>query len=69
MNVLSGLHDFLSDDVEFAAAAQRHGVSLTDVRKNAERDVARRIGLREGCLRILTVGHDCSVGKMVAAVS
>ena len=68
MNVVSGLHDFLSEDPEFVAAANRHGVTLTDVRKNNEKDVARRIGLNENCLRILTVGHDCSVGKMVAGV-
>jgi uncharacterized NAD-dependent epimerase/dehydratase family protein len=68
MPVISGLHDFLSEDPEFTEAAKRHGVALTDVRKNDERDVARRKGLNEKCLRILTVGHDCSVGKMVASV-
>jgi uncharacterized NAD-dependent epimerase/dehydratase family protein len=68
MDVVSGLHDFVSDDPEFADAARRSGVTLTDVRKNQEKTIARRIGLREECLRILTVGHDCSVGKMVTAI-
>ncbi len=68
MNVLSGLHEFVSDDAEFAATAQSRGVTITDVRKNAERDVARRIGLRDDCLRVHTVGHDVSIGKMVASV-
>ena len=68
MSVISGLHDFLTEDPEFVAAARKHGVTLTDVRKNNEKDVARRIGLHDKCLRVLTVGHDCSVGKMVAAV-
>jgi uncharacterized NAD-dependent epimerase/dehydratase family protein len=68
MNILSGLHDFVSADPEFVAAAQKHGVELIDVRKNNERDIARRQGLRPDCLRILTGGHDCSVGKMVASV-
>jgi uncharacterized NAD-dependent epimerase/dehydratase family protein len=68
MDVISGLHDFLTEDPEFSAAAAKHGVTLTDVRKNNEKDVARRKGLNESCLRILTVGHDCSVGKMVAGV-
>lgn len=68
MDVMAGLHDFLSDDVEFAAAAATHGVTLTDVRKNDERDIARRIGLRDDCLRVLTVGHDCSVGKMLTSI-
>lgn len=68
MNILSGLHDFLSADPEFVAAAQKQGVELIDVRKNHERDIARRRGLRPDCLRIHTVGHDCSVGKMVTSV-
>ncbi|MDA1049568.1 MAG: DUF1611 domain-containing protein [Planctomycetota bacterium] len=68
MNVLAGLHDFLTDDAEFVAAAEQHGVTLTDVRKNEERDIARRVGIRNDCLRVLTVGHDCSVGKMLTSV-
>lgn len=68
MNIVSGLHEFVSDDPEFAAAAKRRGVSVQDVRKNSEKTIARRVGLREECLRILTVGHDCSIGKMVTAI-
>lgn len=49
MNILAGLHDFLSDDPEFVAAAEKNGVTLTDVRKNAERTIARRVGLRSDC--------------------
>lgn len=68
MNIVSGLHEFLIDDPEFATAAQDHGVRLQDVRKNQFRGIARKIGLDESCLRIHTVGHDCSVGKMVTAI-
>jgi uncharacterized NAD-dependent epimerase/dehydratase family protein len=68
MNVVGGLHDFLSEDAEFVEAAQAHGVTLTDVRKNEERDIARCQDVRPDCLRILTIGHDCSVGKMVTSV-
>lgn len=68
MDVLAGLHDFLTDDAEFVAAAAKHGVTLTDVRKNEERTIARRVGIRDDCLRVLTVGHDCSVGKMLTSV-
>ena len=67
MNVISGMHEFLSDDAEFAAAAREHGVDLIDVRKNDEFGGVTRQGIREDCLRIHTVGNDCSVGKMVAA--
>lgn len=68
MAVVAGLHDFLTEDAEFVEAARRAGVTLTDVRKNNEKDVARQRGLRRDCLRIVTVGNDCSVGKMVTAV-
>jgi uncharacterized NAD-dependent epimerase/dehydratase family protein len=67
-SVVSGLHDFLCDDAEFAAAAVKHGARLVDVRKNIEKDVATGEGFREGCLRIQTVGQDCSCGKMVVSV-
>ena len=39
-----------------------------DVRKNNERDIAQRQNIRRDCLRILTVGQDCSCGKMVVSV-
>src|SRR5262245_40591690 len=68
MDVISGLHDFLGDDPEFSAAARASGATLVDVRKNTEKTIARRVGLRADCLRVATVGHDCSIGKMLVAV-
>lgn len=68
MDVVSGLHEFVSDDSEFAKAAADKGVQIVDVRKNNERDVAHRKNIREECLRIHTVGQDCSVGKMLVAL-
>jgi uncharacterized NAD-dependent epimerase/dehydratase family protein len=68
MDVVSGLHEFLSSDAEFSQAAAKSGVQLIDVRKNNERDVANRQNIREECLRIHTVGQDCSVGKMLVAL-
>ncbi len=68
MDVLSGLHTFLSDDSEIATAASEKGVRLIDVRKNTERDVAQRKNVNEKCFRVHTVGHDCNVGKMVVSV-
>lgn len=67
LNVLSGLHEFLQDDPEFAEAAKESGAEIVDVRRNQERDVANRQNIRPDCLRILTVGHDCSVGKMLVS--
>jgi uncharacterized NAD-dependent epimerase/dehydratase family protein len=68
MSIVSGLHDFLGDDPELAAAAETHGVTIHDVRRSDQRQVARQQGIRDDCLRILTVGLDCSVGKMVTAI-
>ena len=68
MTIYSGLHEFLADDSEFASAAARAGATLVDVRKNNEHQVAQYGLLREECLRIHTVGNDCSVGKMVVAI-
>ena len=68
IDVVSGLHDFLSLDVEFTNVAKKYGSKLIDVRQNNERETAQRVTFREGCTRIQTVGQDCSVGKMVAAL-
>jgi uncharacterized NAD-dependent epimerase/dehydratase family protein len=68
MEVLSGLHTFVSDDPELAEAARRHNVRVFDVRKNSERDVTQRKNINPQCLRIHTVGQDCNVGKMVVSV-
>jgi uncharacterized NAD-dependent epimerase/dehydratase family protein len=68
MDIVSGLHEFISDDPAFVEAARKSGARITDVRKNDERDVAHRKNIREECLRIHTVGQDCSIGKMLVAV-
>jgi uncharacterized NAD-dependent epimerase/dehydratase family protein len=68
MTIVSGMHEFLRDDPEFRQAAAEHGAQLVDVRDNDEHDVANRVGIREGCLRIHTIANDCSCGKMVASV-
>jgi uncharacterized NAD-dependent epimerase/dehydratase family protein len=68
LDVLSGLHAFVSDDAELAEAARKFGRKITDVRKNTERDVTQRKNINDRCLRIHTVGHDCNVGKMVVSL-
>lgn len=68
MDVVSGMHAFLADDPELAALASRHQVRLIDVRNQRLQRIARAEGLNEKCLRIHTVGHDCSCGKMVVSV-
>ena len=68
LNVEAGLHAFLSDDPEISQAAYAAGVTLKDVRKNQERRVSSRTELNDTCLRLHTVGHDCSVGKMIVSI-
>jgi uncharacterized NAD-dependent epimerase/dehydratase family protein len=68
MNIVNGLHHFLVDDTEFVQAAEKHNVELHDLRRNNETGIAQRKGLSDKCLRIHTVGHDCSVGKMLTAI-
>ena len=68
MDVVSGLHDFIVDDSELRAIADLHRRSVIDVRRNCHRSVAVHVTYQQRNLRIHTVGHDCSVGKMVAAV-
>jgi uncharacterized NAD-dependent epimerase/dehydratase family protein len=69
LDILSGLHTFLGDDPEFAAAAAARGVALVDFRRPPERmetSVGRRHG--RGKHVILTVGSDCAIGKMSVAL-
>lgn len=68
MDVVSGLHDFLNDVPEFVAAANEAGVQLIDVRETSHRSIAIGLAFNPNCLRIHSVGQDCSVGKMVATL-
>ncbi len=68
MNILSGLHDFLTLDESLVAAADKAGVTITDVRRNSFRSIATRRGLNANTCRLHTVGHDCSVGKMLVSL-
>lgn len=68
IDVVSGMHDFLSEDPEFRLAAQRNDCCLVDIRRNNEKTTSTGEGFRSGCLRIHTVGQDCSLGKMVVSL-
>ena len=67
--MIAGLHAFLADDPELAAAAARSGARLHDVRRPiVSRRVAARRTTRVPALVVLTVGSDCNVGKMTTAL-
>jgi uncharacterized NAD-dependent epimerase/dehydratase family protein len=69
LDVLSGLHTFLGDDPEFAAAARRAGTTIVDYRRPPERmETAVGRPHRPGSRVMLTVGTDCAIGKMSVAL-
>jgi uncharacterized NAD-dependent epimerase/dehydratase family protein len=69
LDIHSGLHQFLGDDHEFAAAAAKAGTRLIDYRRPPDR-METTVGRRHlpGKRVILTVGTDCAIGKMSVAL-
>jgi uncharacterized NAD-dependent epimerase/dehydratase family protein len=67
LNIACGLHQRLRDVPELVAAAEAAGVTLFDVR-DAPEDLPVGNGRRRAGNRLLTVGTDCSVGKMYATL-
>jgi uncharacterized NAD-dependent epimerase/dehydratase family protein len=68
MNVAAGLHRRLRDVPELAALAEAKGLSLFDVRDPPADLVVGTGYAREG-KRLLTVGTDCSTGKMYTTLA
>ncbi|MBF0187643.1 MAG: DUF1611 domain-containing protein [Magnetococcales bacterium] len=66
MNIINGMHEFLSDDPEFSAAAADNRVTIRDVRKPRERKNLRTFNgsiAQVTCPRIAVLGTDCAIGK------
>ncbi len=68
MNVASGLHQRLRDQPRLVALAEKKGLSLFDIR-DPPADLAVGKGYPRPGRRLLTVGTDCSVGKMYASIA
>ena len=68
MNVASGLHHRLRDVPSLVTMARARGLSLIDVR-DPPRDLKVGTGEFRAGRRLLTVGTDCSVGKMYASIA
>lgn len=71
LNLVAGLHEYLSEDPEFAQLAEAHGVSLFDARKPRPireskqfSDLSRKLP----CLRIPVLGTDGAIGKRTTAL-
>ncbi|MDR6849708.1 putative NAD-dependent epimerase/dehydratase family protein [Sphingomonas sp. BE270] len=68
MNVAAGLHQRLRDVPRLAALARERGLTLFDVR-DPPADLVVGTGYPRAGRRLLTVGTDCSVGKMYATLA
>ncbi|MBA3677592.1 MAG: DUF1611 domain-containing protein [Sphingosinicella sp.] len=68
MNVAAGLHERLRDQPKLASLAAERGLELFDVRDPPPNlNVGK--GIPRAGHRLLTVGTDCSVGKMYATLA
>ncbi len=70
LGVDSGLHDFVSEDPELAAAAQARGVELRDVRKPPPRSALHFFTgkiAEVDALKVALLGTDSAVGKRTTA--
>jgi uncharacterized NAD-dependent epimerase/dehydratase family protein len=68
MDLASGLHHRLADIPALRAAAARCGRRIADVR-HPTREFAVGNGVKRPGKRLLTVGTDCSIGKMFTALA
>ena len=70
LNVVSGLHDFLSENEELVELADRYHCTLTDVRKPSPRNELHFFSgkIREvTSLKVAILGTDSAVGKRTTA--
>lgn len=70
LHVVSGLHDFLSDDPDLAALAASRGVTIKDVRKPPDRDELHFFSGKIEEVEAFTIallGTDSAVGKRTTA--
>jgi len=70
MNIVNGLHEFLNDDPEFAAASAANNVAILDVRRPRAKKNLRMFSGRIAevtCPRIAVLGTDCAIGKRTTA--
>lgn len=69
LDVINGLHDFLGDNDELVKLAKKSGSKIVDLRKPPDyKEVASGKAAFVTANTVLTVGTDCSVGKMVTSV-
>jgi uncharacterized NAD-dependent epimerase/dehydratase family protein len=70
MDLVNGLHEFLTEDPEFVAAAEAAGVTIHDVRKpKPKKDLHMFTGriAEVTCPKIAVLGTDSAIGKRTTA--
>lgn len=71
MDIINGLHQFFSEDAEFAAAATQYNVQIRDIRKPP---ALADLHVFTGAIAKVTIpvvallGTDCACGKMTTAI-
>ena len=68
LDFVSGLLDKLTDFDELVLHSEQHNVKLIDIRHPSEK-LATGTGYKRTGKRLLTVGTDCSVGKMYTSLA
>jgi len=68
LEIVSGLHEMLDDDLEFRAAARAAGTTIWDVRRPPDVPLFSGAAYDVGAPVVLTIGNDCAVGKMTVSL-
>jgi uncharacterized NAD-dependent epimerase/dehydratase family protein len=68
LEIVSGLHTILGDDEEFAELAKAHDSRIWDLRLPPAAPLFSGAAYDIEATIVLTVGSDCAVGKMTAAL-
>ncbi len=70
LNIVSGSHDFLTEDAQLIDLAKQHGVTLRDVRKTPPREMLHGYTgkiAEVDSLKVAVLGTDSAVGKRTTA--
>jgi uncharacterized NAD-dependent epimerase/dehydratase family protein len=68
LEVVNGLHVFLNDDPEMRELAEKHDARIWDLRMPPAAPLFSGAAYEVRSRIVLTVGSDCAVGKMTAAL-
>ncbi len=70
MNIVNGLHEFLSEDPTFIEASKKNNVEILDIRKPKNKENLTTFSGKihsVKCPRIALMGTDCAIGKRTTA--